>query len=76
MAVVAVAQGTAISAAMDMTEGIIARFRTVCLHPPNTQGRARATRHAPTAKPARPTSEVLAQETMQQMLSTTRELSR
>ncbi|WP_129666415.1 ABC transporter permease [Phytoactinopolyspora endophytica] len=31
MAVAAVAQGTAISAAMDMTEGIIARFRTMAI---------------------------------------------
>src|SRR6185436_18920260 len=31
MAVAAVAQGTAISVAMDMTEGIVARFRTMAI---------------------------------------------
>ena len=41
-------------------------WHSLCLHPSNTQGRAHATRHrpAPTTKPARPTSEVQAQETM------------
>jgi ABC-2 type transport system permease protein len=35
MAVAAVAQGTAISVAMDMTEGIIARFRTMAIFRPS-----------------------------------------
>src|SRR5260370_16964748 len=33
LTVAAVAQGTAISVAMDMTEGIIARFRTMAISP-------------------------------------------
>ena len=47
MALAAVAQGTAISVAMDMTEGIVARFRTMAI--------ARAavlTGHAPSAAAA------------------------
>ena len=44
-------------------------WHSFCLHPPNTQGRARATRHAP-QQPAHPTSEVLAQQTTWQMLTT------
>ena len=35
MAVAGVAQGTAISVAMDMTEGIIARFRTMAIFHPS-----------------------------------------
>ena len=35
MAVAGVAQGTAISVAMDMTEGIIARFRTMAIYRPS-----------------------------------------
>src|SRR5512132_647484 len=35
MAVAGVAQGTAISVAMDMTEGIIARFRTMAIFRPS-----------------------------------------
>ena len=35
MAAAAAAQGTAISVAMDMTEGIVARFRTMAISPPS-----------------------------------------
>src|SRR5260370_11030615 len=44
LTVAAVAQGTAISVAMDMTEGIIARFRTIAIPPaPVPPGHALAT---------------------------------
>ena len=52
IAIAAVAQGTAISVAMDMTEGIIARFRTMAISRAAVLDRPRRRQHDP--DPARP----------------------